>query len=89
MKLKQTAPFTNHRKNRAINPDAFIKSQDLTPSHKDHKVNILILNELFLRVLSAFARKYSFYEIINPDTFVKSQIMTFYLAGKGFPYPAA
>jgi len=42
--------------------DGFVKSQDLTPSHKDHKVNILILNEFFLRVLSAFVRKYSFYE---------------------------
>ncbi len=44
--------------------DGFVKSQDLTPSHKDRKVSILILNEFFLRVLSAFVRKYSFYEFI-------------------------
>ena len=46
-------------------PDGFVKSQDLTPSHKDHKVNIFVLNVFFLRALRAFVRKYSFYEFVN------------------------
>ncbi len=49
----------------SISFDGPVKSQDLTPSHKDHKVNMLILNEIFLRVLSAFVRKYSFHGSIS------------------------
>jgi len=32
--------------------DGFVKSQYLTPSHKDHKVNLLILNDIFLVLLA-------------------------------------
>ena len=32
--------------------DDFVKSQYLTPSHKDHKVNLLILNDIFLVFLA-------------------------------------
>ncbi len=58
--------------------DGFVKSQDLTPSHKDHRVNILILNEFFLRVLSAFVRKYSFYEFIMIDELEKSPLIFYF-----------
>jgi hypothetical protein len=65
--------------------DGFVTSQNLTPSRKGRKVDLLILRSFFLGVLGVFARKHGFCEFIKVRA-LKFLVLLFICAGVGCGY---
>jgi len=54
----------------SVNFDGFV-SQNLTPGHKEHKVNMLILNDFFFVFFVPLCETIAFYEPVNIDIYQK------------------